>query len=131
MTTFYHYTCEHGHRAIGDEGKLVSAMQLAGTEAFARMPAYQRTVANIIWLTDMDVPDASALGLTRNIISCDRTAHRYRVLAYEPIRYVDHRRELPKRTTALLESAPGARPMHWWLAYTPVPVVYDPVAKVA
>jgi hypothetical protein len=132
--TFWHYTCDHGHQEIGGEGRLISAVQLAQKmgkpEAFEHMPAYQRAIAEIIWMTDMEYPDADALGLTRVTLSCDRTAYRYRVAAgYRSIRYVDFRRELPKRTRDELENAPGALPMHWWMAYMSVPVVYDPIAK--
>ena len=127
---FWHYTCEHGRKEIGETGRLISATALAGPQRFALMPKWQQLIASIIWLTDMDLPDRAALGLTRNTITCDRGAHRYRVVDYMPIRYVDHRRELPKRMRDELESAPGVRPMHWWMAYTPVPVVYDPILAV-
>lgn len=123
---FYHYTCEHGREAIGDTGKLISPVQLAGEAAFARWPKWQRGLADIIWMTDLDSPDRDGLGLTSNTIRCDRTVHRYRVAGYKPIRYVTFRLELPKRARDQLEEAPGVLPMHWWMAYTPVPVVYDP-----
>jgi hypothetical protein len=127
---FWHYTCDHGHRGISVDGKLVTPVTLAKSTAYERWPAWRRALLDIIWMTDLDAPDRAALGLTRNTIPCDRTAHRYRVVGYNPIRYADFRRDLPKRLRDHLEEAPGVLPMHWWMAYTPVPVVYDPILAV-
>jgi hypothetical protein len=130
VITFWHYTCDHGHAGIGDEGRLLPASQLAPPARVAKLPAWHQQLMSLIWMTDMDTPDALALGLTRETISCDRTAHRYRVYGYNPARYVDLRRDLPKRLRDPLENAVGARPMHWWCAYTPVPVRYEPIAPL-
>jgi hypothetical protein len=124
---FWHFTCDHGRRGIGDTGMLVSASTQVDPDRLHRLPAWRRALMDIIWLTDLDVPDRLALGLTSKMLDCDRTAHRYRATTYKPIRYVSFRRDLPKRLRDELEDASGALPMHWWMAYTPVSVVYDPL----
>lgn len=124
--TLWHYTCDHTRAALGDSGRLISALAQIDAAKTADWPKWKRTISGLIWLTDLDVPIRDALGLTMNTIGCDRTRHRYRVVNYTAIRYSVARRDLPKRLRDELESAPGAMPMHWWFAWTPVPVVYDP-----
>lgn len=104
----WHYTCDHGRRHIGDVGAL--------------QPNRGR-----VWLTDLAEPDRDALGLTMRLLTCDRTQHRYRVLddagavPYHAVRLAeftaDQRDEL---------ETGGGLLRHWWIATTPVPVMYDP-----
>lgn len=125
-TPFYHYTCDHGHEAIGAAGSLKPPSELVDPSTYANWPQWQRPLMEMIWLTDLPEPIREALGLTRKT-TCDRTVHRYRVVGFIPMRYTAIRRDLPKRLRGDLESASGALPVHWWVAYTPVPVVYDPI----
>jgi hypothetical protein len=128
---WYHYTCSHGHAGITKTGRVLSTVDLvaqAGT--VATMSAEVRRTAELIWLTDLAEPIRDALGLTSEAIACDRTRYRWRVVDYKPVRYVAMRRDLPRALRDSLESAHGALPMHWWVAYTPVPVVYDPIETV-
>ncbi len=125
--SFWHYTCTHAHAKIGVTGTLTPLRDLVSDEAFAGWPAWRKRTLDIVWLTNLDQPWREALGLTSKTLGCDRTAHRYRVIGYSPMRYTAVRRDLPKLLRDGLENAPGAMPVHWWLAYTPVPVVYDPV----
>lgn len=109
--TLWHFTCDDGHKQITDT---------------------LRPNRGIVWLTDLNMPIRDALGLTSHMLGCDRAAHRYRVTDDSAcVKWVDSRlRHLigPAREHTLeLESAPGARPMHWWVAEVPVPVVYDPI----
>lgn len=69
MSTLYHYTCEHGAKALGRRGMLRPNEHplLNG--------------ARLVWLTDMMDPDRLALGLTSDSLSCDRLAFRYIVQA--------------------------------------------------
>lgn len=127
----YHYTCSHGHDCIGDQGHLHPVRSLVDESKFAGWPAWKLQLVKMVWLTDLDAPMREALGLTSKVSPCDRTQHRYRMVGYSPIRYTAARRDLPKRLRDELESAPGAMPMHWWFAYTPVPVVYDPIEVAA
>lgn len=117
--TLYHYTCrEHGHRGLGDVGRL-------------RVPD-SRTLSplKLIWLTDLEIPMAEPLGLTHYTLACDRTEIRYRVTDNEGIEpWHEHRRELPEELVWPIELAPGAMPMHWFVAATPVPVIHDPWRK--
>ena len=130
MKTLWHYTCDHAQDSIGDEGLLVPALAQIGAAAAGRMPSWEKAVAGLVWLTDLDSPLRNELGLTSNSIGCDRTRHRYRVVGYSAVHYPTIRRDLPKRAREALESAEGAMPMHWFVAYTPVPVVYDPILEV-
>jgi hypothetical protein len=101
----YHYTCDHGDRDIRKEGALRG-------NAHPLMP----DAGPIIWLTDMDVPDMAALGLTKWLIRCDRTRFRFSV-------ETDRAEHWPRAARRLcapdarrgLDFAPGARPMHWWI----------------
>lgn len=108
--TLWHYTCEHHRAQLGWHGALKP-----GLDGF-------------VWLTDLDHPNAAGLGLTSNILSCDRTAHRYRVAADAAAHHwVDVRQYVDPVRVDALESAPGVLLMHWWVARTLVPVVYDPI----
>ena len=113
MTTLYHYTCDHGAAGIARDG-WVSPLSDRVESPYPQ--------ADFAWFTDLDTPIREALGLTSHILSCDRTAHRFKVTdATEVARYLDVRRNLPSLHD--LELAPGAMPAHWWIASEPVPVV--------
>jgi hypothetical protein len=115
----YHYTCAHSAKSISGEMALhPNAHPLLGD-------------LELVWLTDLDVPDVYALGLTSRIIKCRRTEFRVTAGETVAIHWPEFARQL-RRTTAdrqvlagvaALESAPGALPMHWWVALSPVPVV--------
>jgi hypothetical protein len=127
VTPFYHYTCDHGHEEIGDSGHLKPLSALVGPASYASWSKWQLPMAELIWLTDLNEPIRDGLGLTMKQSTCDRTRHRYRAVGYLPARYTAIRRDLPKRLRDDLESVPGVLPAHWWVAWTPVPVVYDPI----
>jgi hypothetical protein len=114
----WHYTCEHAWAKIGARGELVPAAELMRN----RVAAELIPTARWVWLTDLAVPIPAALGLTRQLAKCDRIAHRYRVLGGVAVPYVTVRRELPRAWRDELETAPGARLMHWWISAGPVPV---------
>ncbi|MDF9718126.1 hypothetical protein, partial [Nocardioides sp. ChNu-99] len=60
------------------------------------------------------------------VLTCDRTRHRFRVTDPDALtHWIRVRRSHPWALD--LETAPGARLMHWWVATVPVPVIYDPV----
>lgn len=116
--TLWHYTCDHRWALIGDVGEL--------------LPAYRLTdvlgdwwPARFVWLTDLSVPDRTALGLDVHKGACDRTTYRYRVTDETGVRpWTDVRRGLV-RTRHVLEDVPGVRLRHWYVSPLPVPVVLD------
>jgi len=88
-------------------------------------------VADYVWLTDLPHAQPSSLGLTRHLIECDRSAHRYRVteaVDVQPWRTVRLRysSDVDAALRASLESEPGIRLSHWYVTTEPVPVVLDP-----
>lgn len=120
--TFFHYTCDHRHPALLDAGIAVPGADLT-TGAVPWTGA-------LVWFTDLAHPIREALGLTSHLLACDRTEHRYRVTddtAVEP--WTKWARSLPPAYRDALELAPGARPAHWFVATTGVPVVYDPIGR--
>lgn len=121
MSALWHYTCDHGHAQITNT--LVPGAVLVGRRL--------KGPGDLIWLTDLPHPNRDALGLTSHILSCDRITHRYRLTdGADVVQWMNVRRAYP--WAAELESAPGARPRHWFVSGVPVPVVYDPIpARVA
>ena len=122
--TLYHYTCDHGRRALGDECVLLPAA--------ARIEDTGPWTGELVWLTDLAHPHREGLGLTSHILDCDRTAHRYRVLPGALVdRWTTFARGLPRGYRESVEGAPGAMPAHWWVAVAGVPAVYDPIGGAA
>jgi hypothetical protein len=74
-----------------------------------------------VWLTDLEVPDRKALGLTSDLLDCDRLEHRV-VVDVEAEHWPRYARRLPLELRRRLELAAGARPMHWYVSEHPVPV---------
>lgn len=125
MSALYHYTCDHSRWELGNQGTLLATADRADISALGinAWPTF------FVWLTDMAEPDPDALGLTRHHITCDRTAHRYRVTdTTGTMRWLDFIVTEPQygSVSSLLES-PGADPSAWWVSKEPVPVVYDPL----
>ena len=129
----WHYTCSHSYARIGANGRLVPAWDLYTEQQQRQLPADLQPITKFVWLTDLDTPIADALGLTREHIRCDRTRFRYRVQDDRAwiTRYAAVRRSLTPEVRTALETAPGAMPMHWWVAREPVAVVYDPIPTPA
>lgn len=129
--TLWHYTCMHGHGALGDTGELLPLADLEPRRVLL-LPEPFRVMTTLVWLTDLDVPDAAGLGLTSIVVACDRTRYRYRVTDdTDCVRYTTVRRDLPPRVAELLERSGRTLPAHWWVSRRPVPVMYDPVRRPA
>lgn len=114
----YHYTCEHRARLIREDGSVRPGWQLG---APPEIPW-----ARFAWFTDMAVPARDALGLTSEILTCDRTEYRFEA-AYVPpelVPWVSVRQGF--RWAEYLESAPGARPAHWWVSDIDVSALWVP-----
>lgn len=118
--TLFHFTCDHGRAAMGDQPVLRPGADLVDG-------AVPWTSA-LVWLTDLERPNRDGLGLTSHAIRCDRTQHRYRVLDGERVlRWTDFARDLPREYRESIEGTPGAMPAHWWVAISGVRAVYDPL----
>jgi hypothetical protein len=119
----WHHTCIHSARQIGKQGYLVPGQVLL-PEKVLPWPSH------FVWLTDLPGANVAALGLTRTVITCDRTAYRYRVAetytAVEP--WIEVRTGLPAEWLDYLET-PGVMLRHWWVSHGPVPVVLDQPPK--
>jgi hypothetical protein len=114
----WHYTCDHGRAAIGTAGLLKPAQELTTRQ----LP----WPAGFVWLTDLATPNAHALGLTRYLVACDRTAHRYRVTDEQSATpWLAIRRQVPAAWRDELEGAPGAMLRHWYVSSQHVAVVLD------
>lgn len=119
--TLYHYTCRHRARAITRYGTLRPFPQ----PLFAHIP--------LIWLTDMDVPDAEALGLTKQNLPCDRTECRYVVETTEAIPWLqaETHAALARLLVKIIGPIPliafedGRRPDRWWVATRALPARQD------
>lgn len=104
----FHYTCDHG-------------LSLIRSSDWTLLPQ-AGFFGHLIWMTDLSEPDKFALGLTSVILSCDRTAHRLRVLGGGPVWWPTWCRamSISRSLRDVVELAPGARPMNWWVASDPV-----------
>jgi hypothetical protein len=109
----YHYTCSHRIDAIRTSRWLIpnSQLQLPGKP-------------ELVWLTDLDMPDHLGLGLTSYSLKCDRTEHRITavVAEHEAVHWPRYARSLTREARATVEDCDGVLPMHWWVAAVPVPV---------
>lgn len=108
----WHYTCSHYQSVMGWNAALRPGLD------------------GYVWLTDLDNPNVAGLGLTSQILDCDRTEHRYRVVDDRTARpWTEERLRIPRAFVEALESVPGVLPRHWWVARTLVPVTYDPIRR--
>lgn len=114
MAKLFHYTCDHRVKAIRTQRWLVPHPQI-------QLPGSPE----LIWLTDLDVPDRFGLGLTSYSLSCDRTQHRVTVVAaeHEVTPWTTYARGMSGAARRVVEAAEGVLPMHWWVATVPLPVL--------
>lgn len=105
MKTLYHYTCAHSINGIRADS------YLRGN----RHPLLPDS-GQLVWMTDLDVPDVLALGLTSYSLACDRTEYRVVADADAAVRWPVFARRMSSGMRAPLERCPGALPMHWWVA---------------
>jgi hypothetical protein len=98
----YHYTCSHTRPVVGTRGML-------------RPNPHPWLGVSVLWLTDQDAPDRRGLGLTSNMLQCDRLEFRYIVEAGDAKRWNDYAASVSLRARMILESASGARPDTWWV----------------
>jgi hypothetical protein len=104
----FHYCCEHSAPGIEAAGKLI--------------PSGIHKSMQLVWLTDLPHPDRDALGLTSQILACDRTQYRITVDTDDAAHWFKYRREVPAEIRDGLELAPGVQPGNWYVSATPIPV---------
>lgn len=125
--TFWHYTCAHGRQGIGTLGVLRSPGVLKPEARRPGLSEDERLMLALIWVTDLPVPDIEGLGLTKQILSCERWTHRYRITNHRPIMpFADmqYRFSLDAQMDLLTGDA---KPEHWFVSWKPLPAVYDPL----
>lgn len=114
----WHYTCRH-------------ALEPLRAELLLRPNAHPLLPRPVAWLTDLETPDRTALGLTSGLLACDRLEVAVLVEAADAAWWPDYRQHLrprlPARAVRLLED--GRRPASWWVAEAPLEVV-DVVERV-
>lgn len=105
----YHYTCSDHAAEIRRDG-LIKVSPVFGTGGQKQ----------VVWMTDLDVPNKKGLGLTSNLLSCDRTEYRFEITDPRAVfHWNEAKRYLPRGVVEQLEAAPGAMPMHWWVSGLP------------
>lgn len=104
----WHFTCSCNAEKIERDGYLNP-----NPYAFPRL----------VWMTDLDSPDITGLGLTRHIVTCDRTAHRFEVDPTSVLPWGRLRNAVPRLVRDRLELAPGATPRHWYVSAHRVPLL--------
>lgn len=111
--SLWHYTCRHRAALIGRRGVLTPNAQpwFDGVE--------------LVWLTDLDVPDADALGLQSTILRCDRTEVRYRVTDGPAVPWSEWAEDAHIDRRVRSELTFGRRPRHWFVSTVPVTVERD------
>lgn len=120
----YHYTCSHSIEGINEQRVLLPGDQLPMAQL--NMP----WTTQFVWLTDMAVPDRASLGLTSNFIRCDRLRYCYLVTETAEVHpWSVVARDFPE-LRGQIEQAQGARPAHWFVSRTPVPVHMPAVHRI-
>jgi hypothetical protein len=111
--SLYHYTCAH-------------SLAKMRPDPYGYVTLQPLSPGGLLWLTDLETPIREALGLTSQIINCDRTEYRLELLDHSTVRrWVDVRRMY--RGLWDLEFAPGAMPMHWFVSTSPERAKLAPV----
>lgn len=99
----YHYTCGHTLKVVGRRGMLRPSPTFWGGTP-------------LLWLTPQFEPDRVGLGLTSQILACDRLDYRYLVEDdAEPWLESAIRLAAPLAAIAALEHIEGARPDTWFV----------------
>jgi len=103
----FHFTCDHAATKIIDYGALIVHPYGYG----------------VLWLTDLETPDALELGLTSFMVRCNRMAYRFEVDTDAQL-WTEwaHHHHVPLATRMGLDGNPGARPRNWWVTDTETPI---------
>lgn len=124
----WHYTCEHTlPRILSGETLLPAIMLPRDREKWESLPPDNQWIADqvgqLVWLTDLAPPVyAPAVGLDSGRYVCDRTAHCLDVFPdWNRVIWWPRMRREHRDLAFILENAPGAMPMHWYVSAKPVP----------
>lgn len=105
-SALYHYTCNHRLNGV-----IADRALMPNPHPWIGIP--------LVWLTDLDVPDRAALGLTaEHLRACDRTENRVAVSPIATMRpWIDWARDhgVTSLVRDMIEGG-GARPRHWWVS---------------
>lgn len=105
----FHHTCWHSAEQIDAAGGVL-------------VPHVQPMLGNreLLWFTTLQAPARTMLGLTSYSLTCDRTAHTYRVDEPDEVHsWAWWRGQLPHAQVIRLEAARGTRPSLWWATAKP------------
>ena len=108
----FHFTCEHGHQALGNRGFLVPQIE------------HPYLHIKVSWLTTEETPDRTRTGLGMTFTRCDRMQYRYVVsgLAVELCRpWPTSPERAGAQATAVWMLEEYGDPEHWWITDEPVP----------
>lgn len=126
MTVLYHYTSRMNAWHIAkDEHTLYPINDLAEDDKFIEeQPDWVREGFSLVWLTDLDLAHAPALGLTLHSNWATRTQVRFTVADDRNcIPWAQYRLHANPVLVAALEERDGAMPAHWWVSKQPVKVI--------
>jgi hypothetical protein len=113
-TPLYHFTCDHGHDALGACGMLESPV----THPFLG--------CRVIWLTSEALPDRETTGLGMNYTTCDRMKYRYIVLEPEKChRWLGSVERFNAPVDAVADLECYGDPEHWWITDRPTKALLD------
>jgi hypothetical protein len=104
----YHWTCSHGARGIRTDGLIKPA----------------QWPLRLVWLTTERRPRAGlrqALGLTSNLLSCDRMTALFRVDDTKKCQRWLDTADADTAYGQMLAGAPGADPSLWWVCAASLP----------
>ena len=114
QTVLYHFTCEHGHGALGEMGYLVPQIR------------HPQLGCLVTWLTTEREPNREASGLGMHVTTCDRMAYRY--LVCEPIKarpWIGSPERNAAPVPVLLDLERYGDPEHWWVTSRPTLAMID------
>jgi len=110
----YHYTCRDAMAGIARDRRIVPHVH-----------PWLPELGKVIWLTDVEgfaLTTPEQIGLTSNVLRCDRTEFRYAIntAMIDGLRWWPRAR---RRCDPLLVSAleRHARPSRWWVTSTAIP----------
>lgn len=102
----YHYCCHH------------SAQLIARTMTLRPVAQPMLKGLPVVWATDQEIPDRDALGLTMHMVKCDRTEHRFTVLAEDEPLFTPWTASPLRALCRDLEAFehPPLQPELWWVS---------------
>jgi len=106
--TLYHFTCDHGFNALGEEGMLCAPV----THPFLG--------CSVVWLTTQAQPDRESTGLGMTYTSCDRMKYCYEVSEPEKCRpWLGSLERFKSPLGAVEDLERYGDPEHWWITAEP------------